>query len=132
MQLIHQMIPVSAKEFRTRVRAARRSLIPLSIAGLIVLSLPFLLVSSAPLRRWIGISEDMAGLSVFISFIAIPVFFLIAIRNVFWRYGLFCPRCGPRRVHVNFINHVLRRGLCPKCKCPIIAAPKLGSANRHS
>lgn len=130
--VLPQMISISAEDFRSRVKAVRRMLIPASTVALVLFLLPVIFLSSRALRLRTGISEDIASLSTLLNLIAIPLFIMICVRNVCWRCGVFCPRCGPRKVHANFINYVSHHGCCPKCKCRILALPELGTGNRFN
>jgi hypothetical protein len=62
-------------------------------------------------------SADLAcvGLMLFSPFVLLLVLLLLN-----RHYGLFCSRCGPRRMHVFFVQHVSKYGTCPKCKCRIV------------
>jgi hypothetical protein len=130
--VLPQMISISAEDFRARVKTVRRTLNLAGTVALIVFLLPVLFLSSRTLRLAPGTTEDMAGLAMLVSLVAIPLFILISVRNVCWRCGVFCPRCGPRKVHVNFMNYVLRHGCCPKCKYPIFALPESGTSNQYN
>jgi hypothetical protein len=115
-------------EFQSRVRATRRVLIPVGLLMLIVLLAAPLGISSGAftsvLCSWLGLAQRSAEVASFVLFIFLwtflPAGYLLLILYINWRTGLFCPGCGPRTAHINFVSYVPRHGICPKCKCQII------------